>query len=594
MIKTRIEKLRKLMVERNIDVYLVPTADYHQSEYICDYFKCREYISGFTGSAGTVVITKDQAGLWTDGRYFIQASKQIENTGITLYKMGVENTISILDFIKQNLNENNYVGFDGKCVSANMGKSVENVAKFKKALIKDNEDLIDLVYDNRPLLPKDKAFILDIKYCGKSLFDKVNDVKKAMEKNNCTKHITCALDEICWLLNIRGNDVLHTPVVLSYCVISQDGVELYIDKSKLDEQMLQYFKDNNVVLHDYFDIINDLANIKDQTIWLDGTKASYSMLNVLNKNNTMINQPSSIVLAKAIKNEVEIANVKQSHIIDGVCVTKFMYWLKHNYDKQELSEIDASDYLENLRKEMGAIDSSFSTIAAVNENAASMHYSATKEKHSMIKKDGIILVDSGGQYLQGTTDITRTIALGNIKPEWKRLITIVLKGMLNLSNAKFLYGCTGQNLDILARNPIWQHDLDYQCGTGHGIGYLLGVHEGPHGFRWQKSIARSEDTRLEHGMIITNEPGIYLPNDMGVRIENELIVTKGNKNEYGQFMYLDTITFAPIDLDSIDKQYLNNEEIKQLNDYHNEVYLKISPYLNDDEKVWLKQYTKAI
>ena len=596
MIKERIENLRNILNEKEIYAYIIPSSDYHQSEYVSDYFKSREFMSGFTGSAGTLIVTQDEAGLWVDGRYFIQAEEQIKGSNIKLFKMGEENVPTIEEYLIDNMPKNSILGFDGKVISANEGKSYLEKLGFKNIDIEYDNDLVNLLWKDRDILPNEKAFSLDIKYCGESFSSKLNRLREEMKNKKATTHIITTLDDIAWLFNIRGNDVKYNPVVLSYAIITLDNVYLFIDDKKLDENILNELKKENVEIKNYNYIYEFVKEIKEnEVVLLDPQKVNYSIYNNIPKNVQKIDMHNPIRDFKCIKNKVEIENIKRSHIKDGVAITKFMYWLKNNVGKIDISEISATKKLEEFRREQDLfIEPSFSTIAGYREHAAMMHYSATEETDYKLEPSDLFLVDSGGQYYDGTTDITRTFALGELSTDLKRHFTLVVRGMVRLSMAKFLYGCRGYNLDILARGPIWNEDLDYKCGTGHGIGFVLNVHESPNGFRWKVVPEREDSCILEEGMITTNEPGIYIEGSHGIRIENELLTRKQKKNEYGQYMDFEVITLAPIDLDAIDPELMLENEKEYLNRYHKLVYDKISPFLSEKEKQWLKKYTRAI
>lgn len=596
MIENKIQNLRARMAEQHLDAYIIPTADFHESEYVCDYFKARKFMSGFTGSAGTLVVTLTEAGLWTDGRYFIQAARQLAGSGITLYKMGEEGVPGIEKFLLNSLHEGSKLGFDGRVINAKFGEQLKKKLSPKNISFLYENDLIEEIWTDRPALPKEAAFLLDIKYAGKSSSEKLQQLRDTMAAKGATTHILTTLDDIAWLFNIRGNDIEYNPVVLSYAVITMEEAYLFIDKTKLDKLILEQFKTDHISVMNYNDIYEFVKTFTSkETILLNSRKVNYAICQNINHNIKIIDEVNPTVLYKAIKNPVEIENLKKAHIKDGVAFTKFMYWVKNKVDTCHMTEISASDYLEDLRKEQeGYIELSFDTICAYKANAAMMHYSANADSNAVLKPEGLLLVDSGGQYYEGTTDITRTLALGEISQELKQHFTAVVRSMLNLASAKFLYGCIGMNLDILARGPIWDMDLDYKCGTGHGVGYLLNVHEAPNGFRWKKVPERDDSCILEEGMVTTDEPGIYIEGSHGIRIENELVCRKGEKNEYGQFMYFEHLTYAPIDLDAVDINAMTLIDRKRLNDYHEEVYTKLSPYLTAEEQSWLKKYTKKI
>ena len=417
-----------------------------------------------------------------------------------------------------------------------------------------------------------------------------------MKEQGATTFILTALDDIAWLFNIRGNDIPYNPVVLSYAIVTMDKAYFFANPSVIGEEVKSEFAKNQICIQDYEKIYKVVQQLTEsEVVLLDENKVNYKLFCLINPQIKVINSINPTTLAKAVKNPVEIENLRKAHLKDGIAVTKFMYWLKKNALTSKITEISASDYLEELRSANESfLELSFGTISAFGPNAAMMHYSATEESNATLEPGNFLLVDSGGQYYEGTTDITRTFAIGEVSDELKKHFTLVTKSMLNLANAKFLHGCTGLNLDILARGPLWNIGIDYRCGTGHGVGYLLNVHEAPNGFRWKVVPERNDSCVLEEGMVTTDEPGVYIEGSHGIRTENELICRKDEKNEYGQFMSFETITYVPIDLDAIDPTYLNQIDKDQLNQYHAMVYEKISPYLTSEEQVWLKEYTRAI
>lgn len=596
MVKQRIENIRDLMKEKNIYAYIVPSSDYHQSEYVGDYFKSREFMSGFTGSAGTLIISMDEAGLWTDGRYFIQAEQELKDSGIKLFKMGEEGVPTIEEYLLEKLPKNSTLGFDGRVMSVKEGQSLANKLAFKGINIEYKYDLVNDIWEDRCSLPTGKAFLLGTEYSGESFSDKLSRIRAVMKEKKATTHILASLDDIAWLFNIRGRDVKSNPVVLSYAVITIDSVYLFIDKNKIGKDIRAELSKENVQIKGYEEVYEFIKNIdENEVVLIDTSKVNYAIYNNIPSNVQKIEERNPSILFKSIKNEIELKNIRNSHIKDGVAFTKFMYWLKNNIGKIEITEISATQKLEEFRREQDKfIEPSFSTIAAYKDHAAMMHYSATEESNYKLEPRDLFLVDSGGQYFDGTTDITRTIALGPIPENVRKDFTNVVRGMIRLSKAKFLYGCRGYNLDILARGPLWEEGVDYKCGTGHGIGFVLNVHEGPNGFRWKVREDIDDSCILEEGMVTTNEPGVYVENSHGIRIENEIVVRKAEKNEYGQFMDFEVITFAPIDLDAIDESLILKDEKVYLNNYHKQVYDKISPYLNEEEKQWLKTYTREI
>ena len=590
----RVEKLRALMAEKGMDAYVVPTADFHQSEYVGEHFKARKFISGFSGSYGTAVITKDDGGLWTDGRYFFQATNELEGSGIRLMKMFVGDTPSVTEFLADVVPESGTVGFDGRVMSMGEGEDFEEALTPKNIKINYSEDLIDEIWEDRPPLSEKPAFFLEEKYSGESTASKLARVREKMKEAGADIHIIASLDDTCWLLNVRGDDIEFFPLLLSYSIVTMDSVELYVDERKLNDQILAEFAKNNVHIHPYNDIYEDVKKLDPSlTAMIDPMKMNYALFKNIPCKTVEAANPE--ILMKAMKNPVELENIKEAHIKDGIAITKFMYWVKTRFDKEKITELSAADKLTSLRAAQdGYIRDSFEPLCAFADHAAMMHYSPSPESDVELKEGAFFLNDTGGGYYQGSTDITRTFVLGSVDQQMKKYFTAVVRAMMRLSRARFLYGCYGYNLDILARGPIWDLDLDFQCGTGHGVGYLGNVHEPPTGFRWYIVPSKNEHHQLEEGMVITDEPGIYEDGQFGIRIENEFIVRKGVQNKYGQFMYFETITFAPIDLDGIDPEEMSKDEREWLNNYHKDVYEKIGPHLTDEEREWLKEYTRAI
>lgn len=590
----RVEKLRALMAEKGMDAYVVPTADFHQSEYVGEHFKARKFISGFSGSYGTAVITKDDGGLWTDGRYFFQATNELEGSGIRLMKMFVGDTPSVTEFLADVVPEGGTVGFDGRVMSMGEGEEFEEALTPKNIKINYSEDLIDEIWEDRPPLSEKPAFFLEEKYSGESTASKLARVREKMKEAGADIHIIASLDDTCWLLNVRGDDIEFFPLLLSYSIVTMDSVELYVDERKLNDQILAEFAKNNVHIHPYNDIYEDVKKLDPSlSAMIDPMKMNYALFKNIPCKTVEAANPE--ILMKAMKNPVELENIKEAHIKDGIAITKFMYWVKTRFDKEKITELSAADKLTSLRAAQdGYIRDSFEPLCAFADHAAMMHYSPSPESDVELKEGAFFLNDTGGGYYQGSTDITRTFVLGSVDQQMKKYFTAVVRAMMRLSRARFLYGCYGYNLDILARGPIWDLDLDFQCGTGHGVGYLGNVHEPPTGFRWYIVPSKNEHHQLEEGMVITDEPGIYEDGQFGIRIENEFIVRKGVQNKYGQFMYFETITFAPIDLDGIDPEEMSKDEREWLNNYHKDVYEKIGPHLTDEEREWLKEYTRAI
>ncbi|MBS5112297.1 MAG: aminopeptidase P family protein [Coprobacillus cateniformis] len=583
-----IKEFQKLLKEKQIDYYIVPTDDDHQSETVGEHFQSRAYLSGFTGSAGTLLVTPNDAYLWTDGRYFIQAAKQLEE-GITLMKMAQKGVPTLLEFLAEHVKNDDVIGFDGQTMTCQFVLDLEEKLDVDYKII--NVDLMKEFWPDRPAMSCQKAYIYDAKYHGLSTHEKIEIIQEYMKENDCQSHIIATLDDIAWIFNIRGSDIPQSPTVMAFALITLEKSYLYLQGGTYDLDMVKAYQQEDVLIKSYSQIYDDVAQLQGRVL-LNTNNINYQLFSQIECDIVDGMNPSQAF--KAIKNEVEIENTKNAHIKDGVAMTKFMYWLKTNYGKIPMDEISISDKVASFRQQQDLFtDLSFTTICGWNENAALMHYHATDEDHAAVEGNGFLLIDSGGQYLDGTTDITRTYALGEVSAIQKKHFTMVLQGMLALQNAHFLYGASGLSLDILARTPMWEEDIDYQCGTGHGVGHFLNVHEGPQGIRPRPRL-QGEECKLEAGMIVTDEPGIYLEGQYGIRIENELLCVNGVENEYGQFMHFDTLTYVPIDLDAIDESLLTYKEKKWLNDYHQAVYEKISPYLTDEEKTWLKDYTKAI
>lgn len=585
-----LEKLREAMEKENIDYYIIPSSDSHQSEYVAEHFKGREFISGFTGSAGVLLVGLKEAFLWTDGRYFIQAERELNGSGISLMKMRTPGYPTIEEWIKKNIKSEKTLGFDGRLFSVNQYKGFLDISKENNFSINMDNDLLKNIWEARPELPKSKIFLHEEVYSGKYASEKLQEVRKHMKEKDAKNYIISSLDDIAWLCNIRGNDVKFNPVALSYVLINENYANLYINNDKIDDNTKEKLKNEGFEIYEYDEIEEHVKLIEDTTI-IDPNKLNAKIYSCLSSDVKIINEMNITTKLKAIKNEVEIANTEKSQVRDGVAMVKFIKWLKDTLGKEKITEISASKKLTEFRyKGENYKGDSFGTIAGYKEHAAMMHYSATEATDYELKQEGMFLVDSGGQYLDGTTDITRTFILGNITEEEKRDFTLVLKGHIALSTAKFLNGTTGVNLDILARRPLWNYGIDYKCGTGHGVGYFLNVHEGPQGIRPEGNL-----TVLKPGMIITNEPGVYKEGKHGIRIENTLLVVKDiNSEEFGEFYKFKTISYCPIDLNGVVVEMLTNEERDWLNNYHKIVFEKLSPYLNDEEIEFLKVQTREI
>jgi len=592
-IKERIAALRRLMKEKNIDIYLIPSSDFHQSEYVGDYFKCREFMTGFTGSAGTALISQTEACLWTDGRYFIQAEQELKGSDIKLMKSGEPGVPSIMKYLQTNLPQNGILGFDGRVISAEDGICYAKELADKNVTLFYKDDLVNEIWPNRPSLPKEKVFLLEQQDAGQPVADKISKLREEMRTKGVDIHPIISLDDIAWLLNFRGHDTASVPVALCYAIVTMNAIHLFIDEDKLSQATKDIFAQDGVVLHSYNDIYDFMKSPDvSQGIMLDMQKINFALYADLPKDVKVVKCTNPTTPWKAMKNPQEIENTRSAHLKDAIAHTKFMYWVKNNWNSICITEMSASEKLESLRAEQeGFLWPSFEPISAFGEHAAMCHYSSSKETDVQLTGGHLFLTDTGGHYMDGSTDITRTIAIGDISQELKTHFTNVLRGNLALANINFLYGCTGENLDILARQFLWNMHLDYKHGTGHGVGHLLSVHEGPCSIRWNHL---GTPTTLEEGMILSDEPGIYIEGSHGIRLENELLVCKDIENEYGQFMRFEVLTYVPFDLDAIDKDLLSETEKAQLNAYHKKVYELVSPHLTLDERNWLKEYTREI
>lgn len=596
VIKDRLALLRKKMQEKGIDYYMMPTADFHSSEYVSDYFKVREYFCNFSGSNGTLLVWQEGAGLWTDGRYFIQAERELAGTGVELFRMQEEGVPGIGEFLAEQMQSGGTLGFDGRVIAAGDGRRYEEkfAAAGKDIRIHCTEDLAEELWTDRPAFPAGKVTVLSEELAGRSAEQKLADVRRKLTEAGAEELLLTKLDDLMWLLNIRGCDVECNPVAMSYGYITQDAVMLFIQEQALDDGTRAYFAEKHITVQAYGNVASYLEGLPSgRKILLDMRYCSYGLYRALADRQELIEGRNPTEALKAVKNPVELAHMREIYLKDSVALTKFIHWLKTNIGKIEITEISAADKLEAFRREIPEfLELSFPTIAGYGANAAMMHYEATPENYAVLRPEGLFLVDSGGQYQGGTTDVTRTIALGAVPEEQKLHYTMVVNAVMQLTHARWLYGCSGRNLDILARQPIWNLGLDYKCGTGHGVGYILNVHEGPQNMRWRFAKGQ-EDAVFEEGMDITNEPGVYIEGSHGIRIENVMVAKNDVKNEYGQFMRFETLTWVPIDFDAVDERYLTDAAKAMLYEYQREVYERVSPYLDEEERAWLKRETRA-
>ncbi len=582
MIKERLNQLRTKMHENDLDVYYLNTQDYHMSEYIPEYFKTLRYFSGFTGSMATLVVSLEEAIIFVDGRYHQQAEKECEPYGLSVMKLGTKGAITSEAYLKTRC-QGMTIGLDGRCVDAGLVKRLKDEGLDIKSI-----DIYSDIYADRPRLTSDALYELDVKYTGFTRAQKLDMLRRIFAKR---VHVLTDLVSIAYVLNLRGNDIAYTPVFMSYMVFDDEDVYLFIDKSRLSDVLLEGLFRDGVIVKEYDDFYDYLKTIKNKDILLDENKVNWKAYSNLDKSNRLINMRSVIEEMRSIKNTVEIKNAIQAHIWDGVAMVRFMKWLKES-DMEGLRESDVKRKLNRFRLEYKAFDLSFNAIVAYGANAAMMHYSPEEGADAELKNEGIILVDSGGQYLEGTTDITRTFALGPVSDKIKRHFSLVLRSMLNLQDLRFLSGLSGNQLDIVARKDLWHEGIDYRCGTGHGVGQVLSVHDALP--RVVYSITADSSEVLRPGQIFSDEPGVYLPGEYGIRCENLLLCKEVEKNEYGIFLGFEAITLVPFDLDLIDKETLGEDGVRLLNAYHSKVYDTLAPYLDEEEKAYLQKATKAI
>ncbi|WP_074649187.1 aminopeptidase P family protein [[Clostridium] aminophilum] len=597
LVSERIRLLREKMREQNIDACLVPTSDPHDSEMVTEHYSCRKYITGFSGSAGTAVILREKAGLWTDGRYFVQAARELRGTGVDLFRSGEEGVPEIEEFLAASLPENGKLWFDGRLLSETAAENLENVLRDRGIRFDFAQDLFEDLWTDRPEPPKDPVWILDEKYAGKSAGEKLRDIRMAMCRVHADVHVVSSLDDIAWILNLRGGDLADTPVFLSYLMIRETGGTLYIDADKVNDTVRTYLSGIGIDVRPYDSVFRDLAEIRDSVILMEKKRVSMKLWRSVDGSCTKLSLMNPSSGMKAVKNGTEIENTREAHRKDAVSMIRFIMWLKENVGKQPIDEMGAAAYLDALRmKQEGCLGISFTTIAAYADNAAVVHYHPAPETNRELKPEGMILVDSGGQYLEGTTDITRTIALGPVTAEEKKYFTLVLAAHLRLENAVFHQGCRGVALDYAAREVLWKHGLDYNHGTGHGVAYLGPVHERPNNIRF-RAVSNNLDSVnavLEPGMITSDEPGLYIEGKCGIRTENLILCVNNVKNEFGQFYSFEPLTLVPIDLDAVDLNWLTDGDIDMLNAYHRRVREVMTARLLPEEQKWLEHATREV
>lgn len=594
--KKEILLIQNEMKKNGITMYIVPTADEHQSEYVCEYYKFREYLSGFTGSAGTLLITEEECLLWTDGRYFVQAAKELENSGIILMKSGEKDVPTIAEYISSNIKHGNVLGFDGALISQAQSKIFIKCAEKKGASILDIS-LTDQVWIKRPAISCGKIMRLGLFYTGRRVQEKLEMIREYMKKQDAEVHVISALDDIAWIFNLRGRDIPYNPVFYSYAVITMEQVILFLKQGSANDEILDILQEENIEVHNYYDFFDYLnKEITGKKILLDKLKSSYKTCSILSEKNELVFDENPSTFLKAIKTTAECENLKVAHEIDGLIMCKFIYWIKKQIKEGALvTECDAADYLDRLRlNHRDCLDLSFDTIAAYGANGAMCHYSPDRNNPVVLKPEGFFLVDCGGQYLKGTTDITRTIALGELTKRQKKHYTLVLKGHIRLAMARFPEGVCGANLDVLARGPLWNEGLDFNHGTGHGVGYYLNVHEGPNNIHWNLHRKNWKMVPLKPGMLTSNEPGLYLEDEYGIRLENLILTKKAEGFGMNDFLEFETVTKVVFERDAILPELLSIEEKGWLNAYHQSIFELYAKKMSEEERKWLRAVTVAL
>ncbi len=588
--------LRRAKAQAGIDVYVVPTDDFHGSEYVGDYFKCRHYVSGFTGSAGTLVVTADWAGLWTDGRYFLQAAQQLEGSGIDLCKMREPGVPTVEEWLEQNMTAGRTLGFDGRTMTAGEGLAIEKALEKQQVRIVFDRDLVGEIWQDRPALSEAPVWELPESYAGRSRRDKLEALRKDVRAAGADSFILTSLDALCWLLNIRGDDVDCCPVVLGYLLLDADGIRLYAERSKFPEALLGELADDGVTIRPYLQIFEDVKQLPaGSAVLTDPDKLSYAILRNIPESVQRLEAKNPTERPKAVKTGAECSHVRTAHIRDGAALSSCRLWVEARVGREPITELSAAQKLEQFRSQQeNYLGPSFSPIMGYGPHGAIIHYGAPPESDAALEPHGFLLADTGGHYLDGSTDVTRTFALGPLTEEMKHCYTLVLRGNLHLAAAVFRAGCTGPSLDYLARKPLWDEGMDFNHGTGHGVGYLLSVHEGPQNIRYQSETAGRTCAALEPGMITSDEPGLYLEGKYGIRLENLLLCVEREQTEFGTFLGFETLTMCPFDLDAVVPEELSQEEKTLLNAYHRTVRETLSPYFTDSENEWLRQATREI
>ena len=586
--RAQLQALRGKMEERGLDAYLIPTADYHGSEYVEAYFKCREYVSGFTGSAGTLVVLRKEAGLWTDGRYYLQAEAQLAGSGITLFKSGMPGVPEPMAWLREKLPDGAVLAFDGRVVDAESGQAFSRMMKEKKGSLVWDVDLVGEIWTDRPARSCRPAYLLDLAYTGKSSVEKQKDVREKMREAGAAYFLLTSPDDIAWLFNLRGSDVEDNPVVMAYVLMTAQETFLYVHPESFGPHVTGGLERVGVTLRPYDRIYEDLKQVNpEDPVMLEKRQVNYRLLKSIPQGTRLYHTVNPTAQFKAVKTEAEIRWAGEVHVRDGLAVTRFMKWLKENVGRIPMTERSAAEELEKFRRmEKSYRGPSFATIAGYREHGAVIHYQATEETDCELHPEGMLLVDSGGQYTGGTTDVTRTFILGELTEAERRHYTMAVKAMLRLADVQFPEGVSGEHLDVLARQVFWKEGLDYRHGTGHGVGSFLNVHERPNGFHWHRRPGSAEWV-FRPGMITSDEPGYYADGKYGIRIEDLLLCVQKEETEYGRFLGFEHLTSVPIDRDGLDPELMSDEDIRLLNAYHAGVWTKLEPYLDEEEKAWL-------
>lgn len=595
VVKDRLSLLRTEMTKTGADWYFCTSDDFHGSEYVADYFKVREYYTGFTGENAFLLLNNEVALMWTDGRFFLQAANELEGTGVTLMKMGEPDVPMYTEYLAKNLKAGQKLFFDGRMVSSGLGSRLERIANDNGAEVCYAQDIAGALWNNRPARPSNPITVYDETVTGESVAHKLGRIRDEFSKLGAEYNFIGSIDDIAWITNMRGSDIECNPVFLSYLLIRKEDAVIFMQDSELSERVCEYLNKNGFVIEDYDKVVDYISTHEfTGAVLVDEASVNYTCLKTLSDKASLVKAINPSKKMKAIKNETEINRLKEIYLEDSVCVTKFCYWLKQAVKTQKVTEMSAAAHIDNLRKQVpGFLDLSFPTISGYAANGAIVHYGVTEESNTEVKRENMLLVDSGGQYEKGTTDVTRTISVGIVNDKMKLYYSKVAAGMLSLAAAKFPYGCTGRNVDTFARAPLWEIGADYNHGTGHGVGYILNVHEGPQSIRWRFAEGVKEYP-LEAGMITSDEPGIYITGEFGIRIENVILCVEDKKTDMGKFLGFEHLTYAPLDRALLDKNALTDKEISLVNAYQQEVYNRMKGHLSKEEDEWLFEETRPL